>query len=209
MPTTTPSGLPYPAGSDFVNPANEIEKLAKATQSALNRQANAYSGTNAERQAHTRHASNGTLWSATDGEEHVYQFRDGEWFPEVQFVPLESAFGGNPVLRPSDDTGLYVHSFGRMVTGIFNFTNPSRNFNLTSGQLDLARVPARYAPKASLYGLIWGRGKNRSAALLRYAINRHTGTDDGRRVLVRPEEPFNIDVASGSWVSFTVTWPIF
>lgn len=209
MPTTTPSGLVFPAGNEPADSASAIEALANSVQLALNRQANAYRGTRAERQAHTANAKQGDLWSESDYTQQMFQFRNNLWHPEYEFVKLEAPFGGTEILRPSNKTGLHVHSFGRMVTFEGTYTNPTVSKTYGVGaSIELATVPIKYAPDESIYHMIWGRGKNRSAAEIRLAVNRHTGKDDGRRVRIMPEENFVVDKVSGSWVTFTISWNV-
>ena len=207
MPTTTPSGLVFPAGNEPADSASAIEALANSTQLALNRQANAYRGTRAERRAHTANAKQGDLWSESDYTQQMFQFRNNLWHPEYEFVPLEGPYGGTTILKATTDSGVHVHSFGRMATLSGTFTNPTVTKTYGVGtSIDLARIPAQFCPDESIYLMIWGRGKDRSAAEIRLAINRHTGSTDGRRILIRPEENFMIDKVSGSWVTFTATW---
>lgn len=209
MPTTTPSGLVFPAGNEPATTASAIEDLANSTQLALNRQANAYRGTRAERQAHTANAKQGDLWSESDYTQQMFQFRNNLWHPEYEFVKLEGPHGGTEILRPTKTTGIHVHSFGRMATLEGTFTNPTVTKQYGIGaQIDLAKVPIKYAPDESIYHMIWARGKNKINSEIRLAVNRHTGQTDGRRVLIRCEETFNVDKVTGSWVTFTVSWAI-
>ena len=78
MSTTTPDNLPAPDPGTMYGAVQAFKGLADETQNALNRRANFYRGTMAQRQAFTN-APNGVHWQETDENQLEYVRLNGGW----------------------------------------------------------------------------------------------------------------------------------
>lgn len=156
MPTTSPSNIWYPDGSGLYNYVADLGALAESIQRALDNQANAFSGLDSDRIAYTTEARNGALWSNTDGDKKVYQFRNGRWYPDYEFLPLDrnSQTNGNFVADENQPPGVHVSGFGRMATLQGAYVQKSIFDWDTNSTWQLGIMPERVRPKSNLNTLV-------------------------------------------------------
>lgn len=79
MAITSPDNLPSPDASGAVKPITNFKALADATQAALVKRANLYTGTSAARAAFLSTAPEGTHWQDTNGTKFLYVKKDSVW----------------------------------------------------------------------------------------------------------------------------------
>lgn len=156
MGTTTRSSIFYPDTTDKYQLVTHLANMAQTMDDALDRQGNAYSGTDVERIAFTGKAKQGMLWANTDGDKQVYQFRNDRWWPEYEFVELTNP---HAVFKPMTRSGLHVHSFGRfaVLSGVWSATN-TFNWGPEQAWRNLGRIPLGYRPRMgqNLRDTMWG-----------------------------------------------------
>ena len=110
MPATEPSGISYPGVDAPFNYHADMAANASSVQAALNKQANLFRGTGAERNAFLNDAKEGMFWSDSDGSKVLHQKRNGIWWPEIQshnVHVMDSAWTTTP-------NGLTITNFGRV-----------------------------------------------------------------------------------------------
>lgn len=213
MSTTSPSNIFYPDATGQYNLVADLATMAQSIQNALNKQANAHYGTDSQRIAYTSKATNGTLWSNSDGDMKTYQFRNGRWYPDYEFVPLDVASKTNGNFEPDQDhpLGVHVTGYGRMgllagrmvQKSIFDW---NKNTHWTMGY-----IPKRVAPATPLNNLssVWSPQDTKLIAL-NVAIRGYESTpSEAGRVRVVPEERWrntqsstgaSLEVPGLSWV---------
>lgn len=81
--TTSPDNIPSPDLGDQYALTQDLANIADATQNALIKRANAYTGTTAQRTAFTSTAPVGTVWSDTNGNRDVWKKGSSSWEPIV------------------------------------------------------------------------------------------------------------------------------
>lgn len=149
MGVTSPDNISYPDQLDDFDYVGHFADQAQSVQDALTKMGNAYVGTPAERTAFTTTAPEGALWSDTTGDKMLWQFRDGKWYPEYEFVPIPG--NGTVALQPVAGamTGVHVYSFGRLAVLTGEWTNTKA---LTINKRDwftLGTLPTKVRPSGT------------------------------------------------------------
>lgn len=215
MPTTNPDNITYPSGSDPYNYIPDLGTLANSVQSALKKRANLFSGTDQQRIAYTQDAVNGTLWANTDGDKKVYQFRNSRWWPEFQFIKMNSPRGEFTL---NSISGLYLTSFGRMANLSLFFEQKSTfDWNTKKEPMfktAVANIPEGYEPDTpiSYASAVWGPESGRLDALIQIRTDEskpsHRVNGD---VLLSLDRVRFYGLGSSRDATFNVsaTWPLY
>lgn len=93
MATTSPDNLRSPNPTDPYNLVSDWALSMSDVQAALDRRANSYKGTSAQRVAFTS-APEGTLWKDTDGSKILYVRQDSSWIPVAPSVGVTTVKTG-------------------------------------------------------------------------------------------------------------------
>lgn len=215
MPATEPDNIFYPANSDPYNLVADMGTMANSMQSALNKRANLHSGTDQQRIAFTEDAVNGTLWANTDGNKKVYQFRNDKWWPEFEFIKINSLRGD---FKTTDESGLYITSFGRMAhlslffeqATTFSWNTPKASL----AKITVARLPDAYVPSVNIsyYTAVWSPQSSRVDCLMQIRTSPEAhGSSSSGHVLVTLEKDEYKGTTSNRDATFNInaTWPIY
>lgn len=109
MPATEPDGIVHP-GDGLYNYSADMAATASSVQTALNRRANAWRGTGAERAAFLNEAPEGALWTDNDGNKVLHMKRNGKWWPEIEYQQV----GSLQVSFGVTEDALAITNFGRV-----------------------------------------------------------------------------------------------
>lgn len=173
MSTTSPSNIFYPDADSQYNLVADLAAMAQSIQNALNLQANAHYGTDSERIAYTGRAKNGTLWANSDGDLKTYQFRNGRWYPDYEFVPLLKTGPGNFkqvtdfAPDPEYPLGVHVTSYGRMAVLSGRMIQTAKYKWDKNAHKTLGYIPTRVAPATNLNNLssVWSSQDSRLTSM--------------------------------------------
>lgn len=155
MATTSPDGIRTPDNGSPYNVVTDLQTMANDVQSALVSRANSYRGTSAQRAAFTT-APTGTIWSDTNGDQHVYVRRGTSW---VSVTPEDTGWVtvGTPAAGFVFETNL-ARVVGDTLTWNFSIARTGGVAFSTgySGNI-LTGITAPFMPR-NLSGRFWMRG---------------------------------------------------
>lgn len=175
MAIQTSDGITSPGSGDAFNYAAQLATLAQTTQLALEKRANSYIGTSAEREAVRLLLTEGSLWSDTNGDKALYMLQGSQWvriWPEVKgprvttgWITMQSGWKArttatNHINRRGDWVYLFL-GFERS-GGTINVPNSGNISNHTIGQVKPEWKPNTVQPLS---------GGNATGRLAGYTIN--------------------------------------
>lgn len=175
MAIQTSDGITSPGVGDAFNYAAQLATLAQTAQLALEKRANSYIGTSAEREAVRLLLTEGSLWSDTNGDKALYMLQGSQWeriWPEVKgprvttgWFTMQSGWKArttttNHINRRGDWVYLYL-GFERS-GGTINVPSSGNIPNFTIGQVKPEWVPNTVQPLG---------GGNATGRLAGYTIN--------------------------------------
>lgn len=169
MATTTPDGIRSPNDSDQYALVQDLGVLAQTTQDALNKRANSYIGTAAQRNAFTT-APEGTSWQDTDGNKYRWTRQGGAWVGDTGWL--------NIAVTDTGWTTQIVPAAARLKNGVVYFRGVITKNTFTGGFTDFGTLPAGIPGPSDAYAAAAIGGNGAVHAAMR-------ATTDGRLQLYR------------------------